>query len=371
MSNEFYDGVVQSALVQEISSIGAQERNGVLEVTGAETVTRLHFRKGALVDAQRVAGSDLWPLGDYLTYGGILSPREVFKALETAARKNMQVEEVLITYEAVTDDLLTRFVGLQLEESLFPLFYLDTPLLAWFDERPKASRFCTPLPVEWIVKESRRRSDLWARLEESVGKKTAIFDKDGSNLAELLGYTHDREEPLPSIGGNARIVFFFINGEKNVVQVARASGLGLFQVYQALYELIDVDVVELVSLSGEGERPATMRPYVRHIVLALTYAIFVFVLGLGVRWGINHGDDLQRHFLSHYVQDSRAEQATELQRLKSAMELHELEFGHYPTSVAELAEVGYALGDEEHLKRTYRLEFDSVGYKLVRDGEKE
>ena len=371
MSNEFFESAPREPLAREIHDIGQEERNGVLEVTGAETVTRLHFRKGSLVHAERAAGSDIWPLGDYLTFGGVLRPKDVAKALRAAEQKNIQAEEALLGMDGVTEDLLTRFIDLQLEESLFPLFNLQSPILTWLDERPKVVSLGTPLPTEWILKESRRRADIWPRLEDSVGRKTAIYDKDAGCLAELLGYTHDREEPLPSIGGNARIVFFYINGAKTVVQIARASGLGLFQVYQAIDELIDADVVEVVALRGEGEQPPIFRPYLRNALLVLTYAILALGLGLGVEWGLEHGNRLEEHLISHYGQELTESPAAEMTRLTASLELHELEFGHYPTSFTELVEVGYRLGNVDRLQEDYRLTLGSDGYKVMRNEDKE
>ena len=371
MSNEYYDSVTSDPLTEQIGNIGVQERNGVLEVTGPETVTRLHFRKGALVHAEQVAGSDLWPLGDYLTYGGILSSRDILRARRAADKKNIPIEDALLAFEQVTEDLLARFVDLQVQESLFPLFNLESPILTWLDERPRLVRFGTPLPTEWILKESRRRADIWIGLFEAVGRKTAVFDKDHSCLAELLGYTHDREEPLPSIGGNARIVFYYINGEKTVVQLARASGLGLFQVYQALAELIDADVVEITSLNGVGERPPVFRPTLRYIVLGLTYTILALGLIVGVHWGLNHGKKIEEHLLSHYGQVTENMPTIEMQRIMSSLELYELEFGHYPASLAELTETGYSVVRPERLRDAYRLDLSSTGYKVVRHEPKE
>ena len=348
----------------------------MIEVAGPETVTRLHFRKGALVHAEPVAGSDLWPLGDYLTYGGILSSRDILRAQRAADKKKISVEDALLTYEQVTEDLLTRFIDLQVQESLFPLFSLELPMLTWLDERPRLVRLGTPLPTEWILKESRRRADLWVGLEEAVGRKTAVFDKDQSCLGELLGYTHDREEPLPSIGGNARIVFYFINGEKTVVQIARASGLGLFQVYQALAVLIDAVVVEVASLHGVGEQPPVFRPRLRYAVLGLTYAILALGLMVGVQWALDHGKKIEEHLVSHYGQTTSGQTtenmpAIEMQRITSSLELYELEFGHYPASLEDLTQTGFSVVRPERLRDAYRLELSSTGYKVVRQEPKE
>jgi hypothetical protein len=370
MENEFYSNTPSSVLAKEIQAIGQDERSGVLEVTGSGTVTRLHFRRGALVGADRVAGSDLWPLGDYLTYGGLLSPRDVLGAMDMAQEKKLQVEEVLLSYKGVTEDLLSRYANLQLEESLFPLFSLESPLVHWFDERPRVPQLVTPLPAEWILKESRRRRDLWPALEETVGKSTAVYDREPSLLAELLGYTSAKEDALPSMGGNARIVFFYANGERTVAQVARKSGLGLFQVYQAFSELIDADVIDLVVAHGTGETPPIYRPYLGKVLLTLTYGILALGLFLGVTWAIEHQEGLKEHWLSHYSQDTQVNRAKERARIVAALDLHQLEFGHYPTSLEELVEVGYAMIDRDGVVARYGIQLHAGGYRLLtRDKE--
>jgi hypothetical protein len=226
------------------------------------------------------------------------------------------------------------------------------------------------LPAEWILKESRRRRDLWPGLEETVGRSTAVYDREPSLLAELLGYTSDREDPLPSIGGNARIVFFYANGDRTVGQVARKSGLGLFQVYQAFSELIDADVIDLVAAQGAGEKPPVYRPYLGRVLLALTYAILALALFLSVTWAIDHQEGLKEHWLSHYSQDTQVNRAKEQARIAAALDLHQLEFGHYPTSLEELVEVGYAMIDKDGVVERYKIQLEPDGYRLLtRDKE--
>lgn len=365
MSNEFFDGMVVSPLEEEIASIGEEERNGILEVKNGEHRTRLHFRKGSLVRAQRPTLKTYEPLVEYLIYGRILSERDLEKAYRLASVKNVTLEEVLVSTSKVTEDLIVRFADLQKEEGLYPLFTLESPVLRWLDERPKREKYGTPLPAKWILKESRRRTEMWPRIAEEVGSEAAVFERDASRLAEVLGYGTSPVEEIESLGGNARMVFFHINGSRNVRQIARTAGLGLFQVHQALRELQDVGVVERIEEKSPGEPPPRSPSRMRKITLGLSYLIFLGLLGLGVEWGLNHGGTVREHLVSNYGQKTDRDPEEALFKLVRALELYELEFGHYPASLSELAELGYNVESTSGVPERYRLELHDRGYRLV------
>lgn len=368
-------GVTEAAnpLIKGLQKVRRAESSGVLEVTGQGVVVRLHFRGGGLVHAERMAGEEVWPLGEYLTHSGVLRPQRVLKALRVAEAKGRPVEEVLVAQKGVTEDLVRRFTQLQLEEIVFPLFRIESPSVRWLEERPAVPSMVTPLPAEWLLKEGRRRRGLWPRIRENVGRSNAVYAHEPGLLSELLGYTYDRKDPLPSIGGNARVVTFYSDGRRTVLQVARASGLGVFQVYQAMDELLDLDVMELVAASGTGDEPRAYRPYLRALLLGVSYLIFGALFFLGGRWVMNHGEELRRQLFATVSMTEATSpdqrRSRQMARLHEAMKLHELEFGHYPASIDELLEAGYALEGRALLKRALTIELETDGYRLVPKGE--
>lgn len=349
-------------LKRTLALLGEQGRTGILEVTTPTTAARIHLRRGSVVYAEQTSGGQGWALGEFLVEGGALRSEALLDAKEEADRMGLSLEEYLIDRKLVSEDLVKRYGDLHVAEVLFPLFRQPRLGLRFLDERPKSPRLITALPVNYVLKEADRRAELWPGLRARVGGMRAIYGKDPGTLAELLGYVEpDGEDPIPEISAGARVVFFHVNGRKTVEQVARASGLGVFETYRALGELLDAYLVELVSHEGVGERPAHPAVALVRLVSILTYLVLAALLALGVDWMWHHGDTIRLSLTANAPQIRALVSETHVTELAAALELYEVEHGAYPPDLSVLRDAGYVgAGVAEGLK--------GLGYRAAEDG---
>ncbi len=339
-------------LTRTLALLGEQGRTGILEVTTPTTAARIHLRRGSVVYAEQTSGGQGWALGEFLVEGGALRSEALLDAKEEADRMGLSLEEYLIDRKLVSEDLVKRYGDLHVAEVLFPLFRQPRLGLRFLDERPKSPRLITALPVSYVIKEAERRAELWPGLRARVGGMRAIYTKDPGTLAELLGYVEpDSEDPIPEISAGARVVFFHVNGRKTVEQVARASGLGVFETYRALGELLDAYLVELVTHEGVGERPTHPAVALVRLVSVLTYLILAALLALGVDWTWQHAGTIRLSLTASAPQIRALVAETHAIELATALQLYEVERGSYPERLSDLREAGYiGAGVAEALK---------------------
>ena len=326
-----------------------QDSTGILEIGVPRTGTtmHIHMRRGYVVDVEEVVGDHRWLLGDYLVLSGTTDQRKVLAAEKEAQKKKISVHEALVAANAVSPDLLKRFVDLQTTELLFPLFEEEGLQIQFLEERPRTNAHATDLPVSYLLKEAERRHEHWARLRKEVGRESAVYDADKSVLAELLGYDDPPEEDeedealtIPEVGMNTRIVFFYTNGAKTVEQVARASGLSLYDTYQSYGELLEFELVDLVTPHSKGEERVVGGEHLSRLVTLFMYGVIVVVLGFGGQWFFANADALSPSSTASTPAIDEAVETATFERIEGALQIYALRRGKFPESLEALVDSG-------------------------------
>ena len=350
-----------------------QDSTGILEIGVPSTgrTTHIHMRRGYVVDVEEVIGEHRWLLGDYLVLSGTTDQRKVVAAEKDAKRKNTTVSEALVEANVVSADVLKRFVDLQTTELLFPLFEEEGLQIQFLEERPRTNPHATDLPVSYLLKEAERRREHWPKLRESVGRTSAVYDADRSVLAELLGYDEPAEDEdgeelaIPEVGMNTRIVFFLTNGAKTVEQVARASGLSLYDTYQAYNELLDFDVIDLVTPHSKGEERTTGGEHLSRLVAVFMYAFIAIVIGLGGQWFLTHGEAFTPSSTASTPAIVEAVQTATFEQIEVALQLYALRHGTFPGSLEDLVTSALLRPNTEETMRLLSYQSDGAHYLLA------
>lgn len=336
-------------LARVLASMGEQGRTGILEVASGSQATRIHMRRGQIVYAEHTSGTEAWPLGEYLLESGTVKAPALLEAREKAELMGVSLEEYLIDKKLVSEDVLKRFADLHVAEVLFPLFRRTKLSMNFLDERPHNPRLITALPVNFVLKEADRRAELWPELRRRVGGPRAVYGKDPSIMAEILGYVDAQpgdEEALPEMSASARVIFFHINGKKTVEQLARASGLGMFETYRALGELLDAMLLELIAHEGPGEQPAQRSPHLPRIISVLAWLALAGLLALGVQWWLSGGaGDVESTLMSDSPEVREVIGRSQVADIEAALELYQIRTGEYPERLEDLITRGYLSSD--------------------------
>jgi hypothetical protein len=297
--------------------------------------------------------------------------RKVVAAEKEAERKSTSISEALVASKAVSADVLKRFVDLQTKELLFPLFEEEGLQIKFLEERPRANPHATDLPVSYLLKEAERRREHWTRLRSAVGRTSAVYDADKSVLAELLGYDEPAEDEdgeelaIPEVGMNTRIVFFLTNGAKTVEQVARASGLALYDTYQSYDELLNYEVVDLVTPHSKGEERSSGGAHLSRLVTSFMYLFIAIILGFGGQWLFTHAESFTPSSIASTPAIVDAVQTATFEQVEGALQLYALRHGTFPEGLDALVSESLLRAETRETMSALSYQTDGPQYTLA------
>lgn len=338
-----------------------KERTGILDVSGLSGQWEIHLRAGQVVNLVVREGQN-WNLGNLLIEGGALTDPEMLKANKRAKKNNESLETAILSLNLVTKDVLRRYVVLDTKETLFPLFEQVGITCRFRDQPPILNDLLDAIPVSFLLKEASRRIKLGPKIGKVVKDAEAVYAKKpeflrlmlggtGSMLRTVEGNEDDPSDALtPSsveteITANERIVFYYLNGKKTITQVARTSGLGLFETKKALCRLISRRAVDLVQEQGTGESvpDKTIFPILFRLSM---YVVIVGIISL--TWWFRGGEITQSRGLLSTLSGPMAAAfvAPQLQRIRSGLDVFFLENGNYPAQLRELVEKNILFDDD-------------------------
>jgi hypothetical protein len=323
-----------------LAELDTNERSGIVVAkTEDGNTTRIHLRRGTVVAVEQSTNAGGWILAEYLLRTQSITSARLVKARKQAEKTGQALDEVLVETKVVGADLLKRLIDLEAEEALMPLFRAIGLTVYFVEERPIPSVLGSPLPVGYVLKEGERQRGRWAGIRRKVGRPDAIYRHDGPFAATVLGYEEEDGDESPlELSADARLVYFFLNGERTTEQIARTCALSLFQTMSAMEELLEAYLVSLVTTHGDGEALRETSSFLPRLVWLVTSLAIVAVLAL-------LGDGLRTATMptSEPVIPSPLEQASAQSRLSEANEgvrLYELRFGEFPPSLEALDEAG-------------------------------
>ena len=350
-----------------VKTMYEESRTGVLEVAGDEGTVQVHVKDGKVVHAVPPPGSD-WLLGHVLVESGTVPEKKLYRLRRKSRKTGRALEVLLIEQGSLTHDVLSKYLDLQLRETIVPLFLQEEVRSEFRDEPPVVNDFVRPVPIPFLLKEAEKRRTEWPVLKRLGISRAAVFDKTDESIARFLGGGEARPEgagPEGQLGASERLVYYYVNGRKTVQQVAFASCLGEFETIRALQQLKKRGFIYLVEREGRGEQheDPTMLPK----LIAMTFYLFLAVLVAGavllrppqishILTTISGQSDVR----SPYVRTAY------MARVRKAVDLYFARFGRYPKKLlVELGARDILPGDElaYNIDRfSYRA--DEEGYRL-------
>ncbi|MFT7623540.1 MAG: hypothetical protein ACI9WU_002723 [Myxococcota bacterium] len=257
-------------------------RSGLLRVEQAGREVRLQIDDGRLVGVQVEGFEEL--LADYLIESDTLRENQVARVRKRAARRSLPMVQLIVDGRLASQDVVKRFVELAARETVLPLFGASG-IVCHFDKAlPVPDPWLLPLPLTHLMKTAQKQLKDWGRVRALIPHNEVVFDKVDAYVKAVLGRigptlkimdvskAADSESSLvDEIGGNERVVYYYVNGKKTVTQVVHASGVGAFETYRALCDLAEKGYVRVSSERGRGERRKQQRVLLPMLLRSVAY----------------------------------------------------------------------------------------------------
>jgi hypothetical protein len=174
--------------------------------------------------------------------------------------------------------------------------------------------------------------------------------------------TEDEDELERELSGDARLVYFFINGGRTTEQIARCCALSLFQTMTAMEELLDAYLIALVTTHGPGEKIREASVFLPRLVWLITSVALLAALTL-----VGEGaQNLARQDVAIVIPDGlkSAARMTRFRDTQEGIRLFELRYGRFPLHLDELSEEKYQHPDGILTGPPMRYLADENGFRL-------
>lgn len=370
-------------LADILQLIGIQRKTGTLTLdNGAERVS-VRFEDGQVVGAESSSRNLEDLLGSVLVRTGRVTEAQLAEALRTQRNTLQRLGYVLVKSGAITEEVLREALRIQVAQMVYRLF-------RWKDGRydfVPADRVdydrdhFQPISAETILMEGARMVDEWPIIERRIRSARIVFRKTAAGAAV--------EQPVASLveahvdfgfgGGRAeadggirlspeeREVLRMVDGRSTVQDLVDRSALGEFDVYRALHELLNRQLIEEAHPpAAAGVRAATKAwPGLRRLAAV---GILVLALPALVTLGLNPASPWKASrapagvdLLKDYASRAR------LERLGEAVRIFYLDLALLPDRLDTLVRAGYLRPADlvDPWGRPYAYEADSSGYRVV------
>jgi predicted transcriptional regulator len=332
--------------------IGQQGKSGILHLQSREDEVHVLMADGNVVaaDAGRRAKDRL---GGLLLRAGLITRDDLARALDAQRRTLRRLGDLLVELELVTKQDLKDITRLQTTETVYKLFHWKS---GTYEFEPGEVEFdrdtVTPLRAESVLMEGFRRIDEWPLVRKKISSPAMTFER----LTPLPppGPARASEEEEGGIGTKERRVYALVEPGRTAEAIADLSRLGEFEASKALFNLLNRGIVKANPAPRRSRAAAVGAAYARSwreslhagaagaLATIAIAAVLASLAWLGLeRVGTGSAgirEPAVQQFLSRYGQA----------RLSEALEVHRLERGEYPESLASLEEEGLATREDLH-----------------------
>jgi hypothetical protein len=227
-----------------------------------------------------------------------------------------------------------------------------------------------PVSAETILMEGARMVDEWPLLERRIRSTDMVFRQTAAGRSfdapprSLMDGLPAEEGSDASLSGDERHVLHLVDGKRKVQEVVERSSLGEFDTYRMLYELLNRNFIEEVTVTDAPVQAAAgvlggktgPRLLVAAVVAGAILSVGTLHLNPVTPWRLS-GAGVQTERLKTYASRGR------LERISRSLEVFYLDTGSLPPRLEMLATAGYLNGSDllDPWGRGY-------GYDLRRDG---
>jgi tetratricopeptide (TPR) repeat protein len=231
----------EAALPDVIQLLYLGRRTGCLAVADRQNHASVYFDEGWVTHATIVNRRDR--LGDMLVKSGRITPAQLDQALAMQAMGHGQkVGAILVTLGALAPDELAALVRQQVEEAVYTLFkwtggsFSFEPGVRPSEEGAESVR----IAPDALLLEGARRVDEWSLIEKKIPSFDLVFALDRSQaITPDLDFTPVQLRLLP-----------LLDGVRDVRGLVGDSGLGEFEVCQALYGIVTAGLAHRIGTSA-------------------------------------------------------------------------------------------------------------------------
>lgn len=273
----------------------------------------------------------------------ILSTDYVIKINKIAKKENMKPTHVAVSMNLAQENTVVRVQDFLLKEALLQLMMDETADVSFTRELPGAIAYELRMPIPFLLKEVQKRQKEWPAIKTKVPFMRAVFRR--KDATDPVNGNKLAWEDLP-LQGIEKIVYFFLDGERTVSQIADLAFISEFDAARAIYSLLSRDLAVKVTYYQDENKSGKSKGKKGGIAITAAYFLFFIILGL-VSFGLSNMW-LNKLPTKGIDQISKLMDIQSEERIHTAISVFKIRNGRWPEDFNELLEAKLALpGDKK------------------------
>ncbi len=258
------EGALQDVSLADICQLlGMGNKTGCLSITDRSNFGYIYFERGRVIYASVLNRRDR--LGELLVRNHVITRKDLDAATtRQASEKGKRLGEILVEHEALDQEVLQKYIQMQIEEAVYHLFawtqgsfHFDT------DQAPEEEGiYLVNIPPEALLMEGARRVDEWSQVEKKIPSFDLVFqlDRNPDESDEEVELTKDQKRVLP-----------FIDGQRTVHEIMDEAGLVEFDTGKALYGLVQAGFVSRAGERSTSEETGGDQALQQHLNVGIAF----------------------------------------------------------------------------------------------------
>jgi hypothetical protein len=371
--------------------IAQQQKTGVLHLKNRDDEVHISFKDGLVVRAQSVSRKRKDLLGDMLVRAELISEKDLTFALEEQRRTLKRLGEVLVASAAITRERLREMAHLQTSEILYKLFTWNAGTYEFEGVDVEADPDSPSIRSESVLMEGFRRVDEWPMIRKRIPSSRMSFERvkdppatveaahDDVDIDAAFGGAAVSAAGPATVGPNEKRVFELVLPGRTVDKIVDLSRCGEFEACKALFVLLNGGYLRAVPPRESDVQEEPIAGLVRASLfekliagigrVAVTVIILALAIPLllGVKvGGLTLAEPGSQRFADPATQ--RFLSSTQMDRLRSALAVYQVEKGELPEKLASLVETGIVQEEDLHYPWSegyYYQRRDAANYVLL------
>lgn len=353
--------------------IGLQRKTGVLTLERERDRVEIRFIDGHVVgaDDRGLRTEDL--LGTVLVRTGRISEAQRDAALAVQRNTLQRLGYVLVANAAISEEELRDALHAQVTQIVYRTFRWRTGSYRFDAASHVEAEDCLPISAESILMEGARMVDEWPFLERKIPSDQWVLRRSPLGEVAQQPVRSIVDDPAPDdaalkLAPIERDVLRLVDGTATVQDVVHRSGLGEFDTYRVLCDLLNRGLIVGTADGTTARDAVSAQPsgrvagwaVVATVVFASALAVVTLPANRFAPWRsarIASDTDRLREFASR----------SRLERIERSLQAFYLDTGALPGDLVDLATHGFLEETDLHdpWGRPYLYRLDASSYTIA------
>jgi hypothetical protein len=280
------------------------------------------------------------------------------------------IGEIFVELQLLTKEDLLKVISTQVYETIYDLFWweegefsFDLKLVESYKKVPFA------LSTEQVMLNILRMVDEWSEIEKKIFSPNLVFRKTREGERDSSGALTLPNDIRKELTAEQESTYKLVDGTRTVQDLIDRSLLGKFNASEILAYLLEVGLIEIVTVRTQSFAQKVSRIHFREYVpitsfgglLLLIFLLLIYFVPNFLHLFFTSGiEQIHIETPAHFVQRAQ------LDRIKNSLEIYNLEKGSYPNQLEELVSAQLLRKSDLFYRKgiSYQYEFRDGKYYL-------